>query len=96
MPICEEPVDRVFAGLQAIYRSLERTGALGSFDFFVLSDSADPRTCGERGGGVARAGAARVDGFGRIFYRRRRVRVEAQERQRRRLLPALGADATAT
>src|SRR6266404_4387847 len=28
MPICEEPVDRVFAGLQAIHRSLERAGGL--------------------------------------------------------------------
>ena len=43
MPICEEPVQRVFAGLQAMYRALERSGALAHFDFFVLSDT---RTAG--------------------------------------------------
>src|SRR5262249_34932668 len=42
MPICEEPVERVFAGLRAIHRSLERNGALGQFHFFVLSDTKDP------------------------------------------------------
>ncbi len=75
MPICNEPVDRVFAGLKAIHRSLERAGALDSFHIFVLSDTPD-------------AGAAmreeetwfrwcrEVDGFDRIFYRRRKVRLE--------------------
>src|SRR5207249_1281150 len=41
MPICAEPVDRVFAGLRAIHRSLERAGALHLFHFFVLSDTAE-------------------------------------------------------
>jgi membrane glycosyltransferase len=75
MPICEEPVGRVFAGLRAIHRSLERTGLLDRFDFFVLSDTRDP--------GVAVDEEAawfqwcrEVGGFGRIFYRRRRVRIE--------------------
>ncbi len=75
MPICEEPVDRVFAGLQAIYRSLERIGALSSFDFFVLSDTADP------GIWIQEESAwfdwcRAVDGFGKVFYRRRRARVK--------------------
>ncbi len=34
MPISEEPVERVFAGLRAIHRSLERAGALQRFHFF--------------------------------------------------------------
>ncbi len=42
MPICNENVSRVFAGLRATYESLSRTGALSHFDFFVLSDSGDP------------------------------------------------------
>jgi membrane glycosyltransferase len=74
MPICEEPVDRVFAGLRAIRESLLRTGAVGQFDIFILSDSNTPDTI------IAEEAAwaewcREVDGFGGIFYRRRRVRV---------------------
>src|SRR5213595_2453347 len=75
MPICEEPVERVFAGLGAIHRSLERAGALDRFHFFVLSDSADPSAAvkeEEAWFDWCRA----VGGFGRIFYRRRKVRLE--------------------
>ncbi len=75
MPICNEDVARVFAGLRATYTSLARTGASAHFDFFVLSDSSDPdirvaeieawlRLCEE------------VKGFGRIFYRRRQLRLK--------------------
>ena len=42
MPICNENVSRVFAGLAASYESLARTGELKHFDFFVLSDSSKP------------------------------------------------------
>jgi membrane glycosyltransferase len=74
MPICEEPVDRVFAGLRALYRSVERTGFLRHFDFYVLSDTADPdiAVCEEE---AWFRWCREVGGFGRIFYRRRRVRV---------------------
>ncbi len=75
MPIAEEPVDRVFAGLQSMYRSLERTGRLASFDFFVLSDSSDPRTVLQEEEAWLEWCRA-VGGFGRVFYRRRRVRVK--------------------
>lgn len=75
MPICEEPVERVFAGLKAIHRSLERTGEAGHFDFFVLSDTADP------GLAVKEEKAwfdwcRETDGFERIFYRRRKIRIK--------------------
>jgi membrane glycosyltransferase len=42
MPICNEDVTRVFAGLRATYESVAATGDLDRFDFFVLSDSNDP------------------------------------------------------
>jgi membrane glycosyltransferase len=74
MPICEEPVARVFAGLQAIYQSLERTGALAHFDFFILSDSSDPSTWVQEEAAWA-AWCRAVKGFDKIFYRRRRVRL---------------------
>ncbi len=75
MPICEEPVDRVFAGLKAIHRSLERAGALHHFDFFILSDTSDPANWVAEEAAWAEWCRA-VDGFGRIFYRRRRVRLK--------------------
>jgi membrane glycosyltransferase len=74
MPICHEPVDRVFAGLRAIHDSLERTGQLRHFDFFVLSDSAEPDTWVAEEEAWARW-CRDTNGFGRLFYRRRRVRL---------------------
>jgi membrane glycosyltransferase len=75
MPICQEPVDRVFAGLRAIHRSLEQAGGLAHFDFFVLSDSSEPDTCVAEEEAWARW-CRDVGGYGRIFYRRRRVRLK--------------------
>jgi membrane glycosyltransferase len=42
MPICNEHVATVFAGLRATWESLQSTGQGAHFDFFVLSDSNDP------------------------------------------------------
>ncbi len=74
MPICEEPVERVFAGLRATERSLAATGAGDRFDFFVLSDSHDPDTTVREEEAWA-AWCRETHGFGRIFYRRRAVRL---------------------
>jgi membrane glycosyltransferase len=75
MPICNEDVPRVFAGLRATYESLAATGDAPHFDFFILSDSSAPDTltaerCAWRDLCVA------VAGFGRIFYRWRRHRIK--------------------
>jgi membrane glycosyltransferase len=72
MPICAEPVQRVFAGLRAIERSLGRAGALKHFDIFVLSDTRDPAVVAAEEEAWFDWGRA-VDGFDRIFYRHRRV-----------------------
>lgn len=74
MPICNEPVDRVFAGLRAIEESLAKIGAAHRFHFFVLSDTADLATIVREEEAWA-SWARDVDGFDRIFYRRRRVRL---------------------
>ena len=74
MPICAEPVERVFAGLRAIYDSVARAGALEHFHFFVLSDTADPDVAMREEAAWFRW-CREVGGFGRIFYRRRRVRL---------------------
>src|SRR5215469_14599778 len=41
-PIYNEDAVRVLEGLRATYESLERTGQLDRFDFFILSDSTNP------------------------------------------------------
>ncbi|OLC67549.1 MAG: glucan biosynthesis glucosyltransferase H [Betaproteobacteria bacterium 13_1_40CM_4_64_4] len=75
MPIRNEDVARVFAGVRAIYESVARAQGLAYFDFFVLSDTSDPNTR------VAEIDAWHalcrgVDGFGRIFYRWRQHRIK--------------------
>jgi membrane glycosyltransferase len=75
MPIRNEHVARVFAGIRATYESVARTGALPHFDFFILSDSSEPDTIiAERQAWLDLCAA--VDGFGHIFYRWRRHRVK--------------------
>ncbi|HKW81366.1 MAG TPA: glucans biosynthesis glucosyltransferase MdoH, partial [Casimicrobiaceae bacterium] len=75
MPICNEDVARVFAGLAASYQSLARTGALQHFDFFVLSDSSKPDIrVAELDAWISLCRA--VDGFGHVFYRWRQHRIK--------------------
>lgn len=75
MPICNEDVPRVFAGLRATYESLVATGRLDHFDFFVLSDTDEPDTrVAEREAWLDLCHA--VDGFGHVFYRRRQHRIK--------------------
>ena len=75
MPICNEDVSRVFAGLRATYESLAKTEEADNFDVFVLSDSSDSDICTaelDAWSSLCRA----VGGFGNIFYRRRKRRVK--------------------
>jgi membrane glycosyltransferase len=74
-PIANEEVERVFAGLTATYESLNETGQLPYFDFFILSDSSDPDKWVEEE--IAWAETCRSLGASdRIFYRRRRVNLK--------------------
>jgi len=69
-PIYNENTTRVYEGLRATYESLEKTGELERFDFFILSDSADPDKWVEE----ERLWCDLVrdlDALGRIYYRRR-------------------------
>jgi membrane glycosyltransferase len=70
MPIYHEPINRSLGGLRAVYRSLEDSGQLEHFDFFILSDSRDPEYW------LAEQSAwyqlcQELSAFGRLFYRRR-------------------------
>lgn len=44
MPICNEQVSTVFAGLRATVESLVKAGGARLFDVYVLSDTSDPAT----------------------------------------------------
>ena len=75
MPICNEDVQRVFAGLRATWESVVRSGNSEHFDVYILSDSynADIAIAEQK----AWMELVRdVGGAGRIFYRRRRRRVK--------------------
>ena len=75
MPICNEDVRRVFAGLRATYESVMRSNALEHFDFYVLSDTANADGC------VAELDAwnalrEELGAESRLFYRHRQRRVK--------------------
>jgi membrane glycosyltransferase len=71
MPVFNEDVSRVFEGLRVIFRSVEATGHLEHFDFFILSDSNQPNQWIQEEVAWVEL-CKQVAGFGRIFYRKRR------------------------
>lgn len=75
MPVFREDPTRVCMGIEAVYRSLEATGRLAAFDFFILSDTNDPDAWVEEEVAWA-ALRSRVGADARIFYRRRRNNIK--------------------
>jgi len=69
-PIYNEDSVRVLEGLRATYESLERTGQLDQFDFFILSDSTDPDRWVEEEARWCEL-VRDLDALGKIYYRRR-------------------------
>jgi membrane glycosyltransferase len=74
MPVYNEEVNRVFQGIRVMFESLARTGRGEGFDFFVLSDSSDPNNWIEEERSWLEL-CKQINGFSRIFYRKRRVRL---------------------
>ncbi len=72
MPICNESVSTVFAGLRATWESLLGTGMSERFDLYVLSDTSDPAL---RAAELAAWAKLRLQSGGeRIYYRWRQRR----------------------
>lgn len=69
-PIFNENVVRVCEGLRAVYESLQKTGALEHFDFFILSDSTAPDKWIEEERRWFEL-IQELDALGKIYYRRR-------------------------
>lgn len=70
MPVCNEDVERVSAGLEAILRDVHATGDGDAFDTYLLSDTADPATASAEEAAVAGL-RRRLPGGDRLYYRRR-------------------------
>ncbi len=70
MPVYNEDPEDVFTRLRAIYRSLDSTGRLASFDFFVLSDTTRLEIA-QQEQEAFRAAQDELYARERLFYRRR-------------------------
>jgi membrane glycosyltransferase len=70
MPIYNEDVERVAAGISAIWTSLTAQPDAAAFDFFILSDTRSEET-GALEERAWRTLVARHNADGRLFYRRR-------------------------
>ena len=75
MPICNEQVATVFAGLRATCESLAAAGGSRLFDLYVLSDTSDPTL---RAAELAAWAELRTTlaGCGRVYYRWRQHRTK--------------------
>jgi membrane glycosyltransferase len=69
-PVYNEEVERVYAGLRAVYQSLQRAGRLEDFEFFILSDSTNSDNWVREEFAWSEL-CRELDGFGKIFYRKR-------------------------
>ena len=72
MPIYNEDSIRICARIEAIYRSIEATGHLQAFDFFILSDTRDLDLWVMEETSWTNL-CRRLEAFGRIYYRRRKT-----------------------
>ncbi len=69
-PVYNEDSGRVCEGLRATYESIERTGQLARFDFFILSDSTNPDKWIEEERRWCEL-VRDLNALGKIYYRRR-------------------------
>ncbi len=75
VPAYNEDATRLFAGFKATFESVERTGQLFHFDFFLLSDTTDP-DCWVREELAFHELCHAVGDPQRLFYRNRRDNTE--------------------
>ncbi|HSI85291.1 MAG: glucans biosynthesis glucosyltransferase MdoH [Candidatus Methylacidiphilales bacterium] len=76
-PVYNENMDRVIAGIEKMWQSLEKTGSAASFDVFILSDS------NKADAWVAEEWAwfrfcSKWNAFGRVFYRHRHPNIHGK------------------
>jgi len=77
IPVYNEEVGRISKGIANMWRSLEKTGQLEHFDFYICSDSTDPDHWVEEECAWLSL-CQRLNAFGKIFYRKRRHRINGK------------------
>jgi membrane glycosyltransferase len=77
VPVYNEEVGRVSQGIAKMWRSLEKTGQLEHFDFYICSDSTDADHWVEEECAWLSL-CQKLNAFGKIFYRKRRHRINGK------------------
>jgi membrane glycosyltransferase len=77
VPVYNEDVGRVTRGIANMWRSVEQTGQLQHFDFFICSDSNDADHWVEEECAWLSL-CQKLNAFGKIFYRKRRHRINGK------------------
>ena len=77
VPVYNEDVGRVTRGIANMWRSLEKTGQLEHFDFYICSDSNDADHWVEEECAWLSL-CQKLNAFGKIFYRKRRHRINGK------------------
>ncbi|HEX4141109.1 MAG TPA: glucans biosynthesis glucosyltransferase MdoH, partial [Candidatus Methylacidiphilales bacterium] len=77
VPVYNEDVGRVARAVANMWRSLEKTGQIEHFDFYICSDSTHPdRWVEEECAWLSLC--QKLNAFGKIFYRKRRHRINGK------------------
>ncbi len=77
VPVYNEDVGRVTRAVENMWRSLEKTGQIEHFDFYICSDSTHPdRWVEEECAWLSLC--QKLNAFGKIFYRKRRHRINGK------------------
>lgn len=74
MPVHNEEVRRIFAGLRAMVDTIKEAGISDHFDIFILSDSTSSAHLISEQIHWAKL-CEETDGFGKVFYRHRKIRL---------------------
>jgi membrane glycosyltransferase len=77
IPVFNEEVGRVGSAIANMWRSLEKTGQLENFDFYICSDSNDADHWIEEECAWLSL-CQKLNAFGKIFYRKRRHRINGK------------------
>ena len=77
IPVFNEEVERVRLGIENMWRSVEKTGQLEHFDFYLCSDSNDADHWVEEECAWLNL-CQKLNAFGKIFYRKRRHAINSK------------------
>jgi membrane glycosyltransferase len=77
VPVYNEDVGRVTRGIANMWHSLEKTGQIEHFDFYICSDSTDADHWVEEECAWLSL-CQKLNAFGKIFYRKRRHRINGK------------------